>query len=127
MLNDILLIHESNFPVILLKYYLQFSMLYYEMLFSCFRLLTPPDTPLFPSLEMESRKTMMSQLGTSRAHPTALTSRVRICIFYCYIRSLLKYGIMCNWKLAYYTFVMFNTGNVVDLCNLRVFYHISSH
>ncbi|KAG5616250.1 hypothetical protein H5410_016074, partial [Solanum commersonii] len=39
-------------------------------------LLTPPGTPLFPSLEMESRKTMMSQLGTSRAHPTALTSRL---------------------------------------------------
>ncbi|KAH0688045.1 hypothetical protein KY285_016608 [Solanum tuberosum] len=39
------------------------------------KLLTPPGTPLFPSLEMESRKTVMSQLGTSRAHPTALTSR----------------------------------------------------
>ncbi|KAJ8537909.1 hypothetical protein K7X08_014449 [Anisodus acutangulus] len=39
-------------------------------------LLTPPGTPLFPSLEMESRKPMMSQLGTSRAHPTALTSRL---------------------------------------------------
>ncbi|XP_060210893.1 uncharacterized protein LOC132637891 isoform X1 [Lycium barbarum] len=39
-------------------------------------LLTPPGTPLFPSLEMESRKTMMSQLGNSRAHPTALTSRL---------------------------------------------------
>uniref|UniRef100_A0A3Q7FPH9 Uncharacterized protein n=1 Tax=Solanum lycopersicum TaxID=4081 RepID=A0A3Q7FPH9_SOLLC len=51
-------------------------MLYYDMLLSCFRLLEPPDTPLFPSLEMESRKTMMSQLGTSKAHPTALTSRL---------------------------------------------------
>ncbi|KAM3320306.1 putative GPI-anchored protein pfl2 isoform X1 [Capsicum chacoense] len=39
-------------------------------------LLTPPGTPLFPSLETESRKTMMSQLGTSRGHPTALTSRL---------------------------------------------------
>nr|XP_019068519.1 protein yippee-like isoform X1 [Solanum lycopersicum] len=39
------------------------------------RLLTPPGTLLFSSLEMESRKIMMSQLGTSRAHPTALTSR----------------------------------------------------
>ncbi|XP_009600821.1 putative GPI-anchored protein pfl2 [Nicotiana tomentosiformis] len=39
-------------------------------------LLTPPGTPLFPTLEMESRKTVMSQLGTSRAHPTALTSRL---------------------------------------------------
>ncbi|XP_049395209.1 uncharacterized protein LOC125859484 isoform X1 [Solanum stenotomum] len=39
-------------------------------------LLTPPGTPIFPSLEMKSRETMMSQLGTSRAHPTALTSRL---------------------------------------------------
>ncbi|WMV19874.1 hypothetical protein MTR67_013259, partial [Solanum verrucosum] len=63
------------FPDILLKSYLQFCLLYYEILFSCFRLLTPPGTPIFPSLEMKSRETMMSQLGTSRAHPTALTSR----------------------------------------------------
>ncbi|WMV19860.1 hypothetical protein MTR67_013245 [Solanum verrucosum] len=68
-------LRKTHFPDILLKSYLQFCMRYYEMLFSCFKLLTPPGTPLFPSLEMESRKTMMSQLGTSRAHPTALTSR----------------------------------------------------
>ncbi|XP_044508724.1 mucin-5AC-like [Mangifera indica] len=39
-------------------------------------LLTPPGTPLFPSLEMESQKTVMSQLGTSKARPTALKSRL---------------------------------------------------
>ncbi|KAL0401204.1 UNVERIFIED_CONTAM: hypothetical protein Slati_4150300 [Sesamum latifolium] len=39
-------------------------------------LLTPPGTPLFPSLEMESQKTVMSQLGTPKARPTALKSRV---------------------------------------------------
>ena len=43
---------------------------------SVFRLLTPPGTPLFPSLEMESQKTVMSQLGTPKARPTALKSRV---------------------------------------------------
>lgn len=41
------------------------------------RLLTPPGTPLFPSLEMESQKTVMSQLGTPKARPTVLKSRVR--------------------------------------------------
>lgn len=40
------------------------------------RLLTPPGTPLFPSLEMESQKTIMSQIGTPEARPTALKSRV---------------------------------------------------
>uniref|UniRef100_A0A0V0HUH4 Putative ovule protein n=1 Tax=Solanum chacoense TaxID=4108 RepID=A0A0V0HUH4_SOLCH len=39
-------------------------------------LLTPPSTPLFPSLEMESEKSMMSQLGTAKARPTALRSRL---------------------------------------------------
>ncbi|KAL1336857.1 hypothetical protein AAHE18_10G093500 [Arachis hypogaea] len=39
-------------------------------------LLTPPGTPLFPSLEMESRKTVMSQLGTPAARPTAVKSRL---------------------------------------------------
>ncbi|XP_020217097.1 proteoglycan 4 [Cajanus cajan] len=39
-------------------------------------LLTPPGTPLFPSLEMESRKTVMSQLGTPTARPVALKSRL---------------------------------------------------
>ncbi|XP_009791262.1 putative GPI-anchored protein pfl2 [Nicotiana sylvestris] len=39
-------------------------------------LLTPPSTPLFPSLEMESEKSMMSQLGTAKARPTALKSRL---------------------------------------------------
>ncbi|KAK4776874.1 hypothetical protein SAY86_005562 [Trapa natans] len=39
-------------------------------------LLTPPGTPLFPSLEMESQKTQMSQLGTPKARPMALKSRL---------------------------------------------------
>ncbi|RAL54903.1 hypothetical protein DM860_013599 [Cuscuta australis] len=37
-------------------------------------LLTPPGTPLFPSLEMESQKTVMSQLGSLKPRPTALKS-----------------------------------------------------
>ncbi|KAI4302423.1 hypothetical protein MLD38_038169 [Melastoma candidum] len=39
-------------------------------------LLTPPGTPLFPSLEMEPQKTLMSQLGTPKANPTVLKSRL---------------------------------------------------
>ncbi|CAK9135783.1 unnamed protein product [Ilex paraguariensis] len=39
-------------------------------------LLTPPGTPLFPSLEMESRKIVVSQIGTPKACPTALKSRL---------------------------------------------------
>ncbi|KAL9388871.1 hypothetical protein Peur_017476 [Populus x canadensis] len=39
-------------------------------------LLTPPGTPLFPSLEMESQKTITSQIGTPKARPTALKSRL---------------------------------------------------
>ncbi|CAH9101496.1 unnamed protein product [Cuscuta epithymum] len=39
-------------------------------------LISPPGTPLFPSLEMESQKTVMSQLGTLKARPTALKSRL---------------------------------------------------
>ncbi|KAI3815993.1 hypothetical protein L1987_15677 [Smallanthus sonchifolius] len=39
-------------------------------------LLTPPGTPLFPSLEMESQKTVMAQAGTPKARPTALRSRL---------------------------------------------------
>ncbi|KAJ9180587.1 hypothetical protein P3X46_008807 [Hevea brasiliensis] len=39
-------------------------------------LLTPPETPLFPSLEMESQKTLMNQNGMSNARPTALTARL---------------------------------------------------
>ncbi|KAL2333348.1 hypothetical protein Fmac_014561 [Flemingia macrophylla] len=39
-------------------------------------LLTPPGTPLFPSLEMESRKTVMSQIGTPTTRPVALKSRL---------------------------------------------------
>ncbi|KAL2558227.1 uncharacterized protein Fot_02966 [Forsythia ovata] len=38
-------------------------------------LLTPPGTPLFPSLEMESQKTVTSQLGTPKVRPAALKSR----------------------------------------------------
>ncbi|KAB2087521.1 hypothetical protein ES319_A04G109800v1 [Gossypium barbadense] len=43
-------------------------------------LLTPPGTPLFPSLEMESQKTLMSQIGMSNARPVALKTR-RFCYF----------------------------------------------
>ncbi|KAE9606173.1 hypothetical protein Lalb_Chr10g0105111 [Lupinus albus] len=39
-------------------------------------LLTPPGTPLFPSLEMETQKTVMSQLGAPTARPTSLKSRL---------------------------------------------------
>ncbi|CAL0301501.1 unnamed protein product [Lupinus luteus] len=39
-------------------------------------LLTPPGTPLFPSLEMETRKTVISELGTLTVRPTALKSRL---------------------------------------------------
>ncbi|KAJ6317774.1 hypothetical protein OIU76_013335 [Salix suchowensis] len=39
-------------------------------------LLSPPGTPLFPSLEMESQRTIMSQNGTPKARPTALKSRL---------------------------------------------------
>ncbi|KAL3521200.1 hypothetical protein ACH5RR_019349 [Cinchona calisaya] len=39
-------------------------------------LLTPPGTPLFSSLEMESQKTVMNQLGTPKARPLALKSRL---------------------------------------------------
>lgn len=42
-----------------------------------FRLLTPPGTPLFPSLEMESQKSVMSQIGTPKVRTTAPESRVR--------------------------------------------------
>ncbi|KAK9186608.1 hypothetical protein WN944_017996 [Citrus x changshan-huyou] len=38
-------------------------------------LLTPPGTPLFPSLEMESQKSVMSQIGTPKVCATALESR----------------------------------------------------
>ncbi|XVF40698.1 hypothetical protein PTKIN_Ptkin01aG0135600 [Pterospermum kingtungense] len=41
-------------------------------------LLTPPGTPLFPSLEMESRKTVMSQIDSPKARPMALKSRLAI-------------------------------------------------
>lgn len=41
-----------------------------------FRLLTPPGTPRFPSLEMETQKTVKSQLDAPTTRPTALTSRV---------------------------------------------------
>ncbi|MED6192285.1 hypothetical protein PIB30_008810 [Stylosanthes scabra] len=37
-------------------------------------LLTPPGTPLFPSLEMETQKTVMSQLGAPTSRPTLANS-----------------------------------------------------
>ncbi|KAH7553828.1 hypothetical protein ACOSQ2_029598 [Xanthoceras sorbifolium] len=39
-------------------------------------LLTPPGTPLFPSLEIESQKAKVSQIGMSNARPTALKPRL---------------------------------------------------
>ncbi|XP_044472879.1 mucin-5AC-like [Mangifera indica] len=39
-------------------------------------LLTPPTTPLFPSLEMELQKNKMSQMGMPNARPTALKTRL---------------------------------------------------
>ncbi|KAK1377933.1 endochitinase A-like [Heracleum sosnowskyi] len=39
-------------------------------------LLTPPGTPLFPSLEMESARTAGNQNGSPKARPTALKSRL---------------------------------------------------
>ncbi|KAJ1282672.1 hypothetical protein BS78_03G069800 [Paspalum vaginatum] len=39
-------------------------------------LLTPPGTPLFPSLEVESKRSPVSQGGTPKTRPTALKSRL---------------------------------------------------
>ncbi|GMH27154.1 hypothetical protein Nepgr_028997 [Nepenthes gracilis] len=39
-------------------------------------LLTPPGTPLFPSLEMESRKPYLSETEAPKARPTVLKSRL---------------------------------------------------
>ncbi|XP_075502646.1 uncharacterized protein LOC142540405 isoform X2 [Primulina tabacum] len=44
-----------------------------KIIYHVLRLLS---TPLFPSLEMESHKTVMSQLGAPKANPTALKSRL---------------------------------------------------
>lgn len=42
-----------------------------------FRLLTPPGTPVFPSLETESHKAKVCHLG-SNVRPTALKPRVSL-------------------------------------------------
>ncbi|KAL4575025.1 hypothetical protein LXL04_021865 [Taraxacum kok-saghyz] len=39
-------------------------------------LLTPPGTPLFPSLDSNPQKTTTTQIGTPKARPTALKSRL---------------------------------------------------
>ncbi|KAD2805169.1 hypothetical protein E3N88_38546 [Mikania micrantha] len=39
-------------------------------------LLTPPGTPLFPSIEIESQKNIMAQTGSPKTRPTALKSRL---------------------------------------------------
>ncbi|XP_058109131.1 uncharacterized protein LOC131252554 isoform X3 [Magnolia sinica] len=44
-------------------------------------LLTPPGTPLFPSLEMESNKSTLGQIVTPKARPTALKSRATVLFF----------------------------------------------
>ncbi|CAN6443035.1 unnamed protein product [Victoria cruziana] len=41
-------------------------------------LLTPPGTPLFPSLEKESHGSVTGQLGTPKVRPTALKSRLSV-------------------------------------------------
>ncbi|XP_052186445.1 uncharacterized protein LOC127797513 [Diospyros lotus] len=42
-------------------------------------LVTPPSTPTFPSLEIESEKTVTSRIGSPKARPTALKSRLANC------------------------------------------------
>nr|CAB3472269.1 unnamed protein product [Digitaria exilis] len=54
-------------------------------------LLTPPGTPLFPSLDVESKRSPVSQVGTPKARPTALKSRVS------------------HWNISY-TLVLRSTG-----------------
>ncbi|KAK9058918.1 hypothetical protein SSX86_023766 [Deinandra increscens subsp. villosa] len=44
-------------------------------------LLTPPDTPLFPSLETESQKTVMNPNGAHKPHPTAVKSTDVFCYY----------------------------------------------
>ncbi|XP_078178115.1 flocculation FLO11-like protein [Carex rostrata] len=39
-------------------------------------LLTPPGTPLFPSLESQTKKSPVSRVGTPKSRPTALKSRL---------------------------------------------------
>ncbi|CAO2185565.1 unnamed protein product [Urochloa humidicola] len=39
-------------------------------------LLTPPGTPLFPSLDVESKRSPVSQVGTPKTRPTSLKSRL---------------------------------------------------
>ena len=61
-----------------------------KLLYNCltmklftFRLLTPPGTPLFPSLDVESKRSPVSQVGTPKTRPTALKSRVGYLIISC--------------------------------------------
>jgi len=56
--------------------------LFYRHSLFYFRLLTPPGTPLFPSLEMESRKSYMNDAEAAKPQPTVLRSRVRDMILY---------------------------------------------
>ncbi|KAK6943115.1 hypothetical protein RJ641_028492 [Dillenia turbinata] len=39
-------------------------------------LLTPPGTPLYPSMEMESQRTVMSQTGNANAYPSSIRSKL---------------------------------------------------
>ncbi|KAK6943511.1 hypothetical protein RJ641_024613 [Dillenia turbinata] len=39
-------------------------------------LLTPPGTPLYPSMEMESRRTVMGQTGNAYAYPSSIRSKL---------------------------------------------------
>lgn len=45
--------------------------------FSIIRLLTPPDTPLFPTLDKDSQISVKSETETRNSRSTALKPRVR--------------------------------------------------
>nr|KYP36376.1 hypothetical protein KK1_042504 [Cajanus cajan] len=48
-------------------------------------LLSPPGTPLFPSLEMETTKTVMSRLGAPTVRSTSLKARIFFVLLHCFI------------------------------------------
>ncbi|KAK8531765.1 hypothetical protein V6N12_053228 [Hibiscus sabdariffa] len=57
-------------------YYLNFGLAWQLFALAALKLLSPPGTPLFPSLELESQKTVLSPIGTPKARVTAAKSRV---------------------------------------------------
>ncbi|CAN0909737.1 hypothetical protein LINGRAHAP2_LOCUS25935 [Linum grandiflorum] len=66
-------------------------------------LITPPGTPLFPSLEMESQRTVMSQIGTPKASSTVLKSRVRSFSAVLRLTTLFSDRGRLLWKIALLT------------------------